>query len=100
MMARNNEQELTAARCAASWKAIYESMKPKEAAQIFDKLEINVLLGVIERMKENKVAPILASMRRRSAARQVTDMLADKKASARRRGSNRPMCRAAGGVSI
>jgi len=52
-------------------------MKPKEAALIFDKLEINVLLGVVERMKENKVAPILASMQP-DRARQVTDMLADK----------------------
>ena len=41
---------------------IYESMKPKEAAQIFDKLEMDVLLGVAQRMKEGKVAPILASM--------------------------------------
>ncbi|MEJ0067689.1 MAG: hypothetical protein WDO24_01940 [Pseudomonadota bacterium] len=29
-------------------------MKPKEAAQIFDKLEINVLLGVIERMRRTR----------------------------------------------
>jgi flagellar motility protein MotE (MotC chaperone) len=74
MLARNNEQEDGRLR---SLVRIYESMKPKEAAQIFDKLEINVLLGVIERMKENKVAPILASMQP-ERARQVTDMLADK----------------------
>jgi flagellar motility protein MotE (MotC chaperone) len=74
MMARNNEQEDGRLR---SLVRIYESMKPKEAAQIFDKLEINVLLGVVERMKENKVAPILASMAP-ERARQVTDMLADK----------------------
>jgi flagellar motility protein MotE (MotC chaperone) len=74
MMARNNEQEDGRLR---SLVRIYESMKPKEAAQIFDKLEINVLLGVVERMKENKVAPILASMTP-ERARQVTDMLADK----------------------
>jgi len=41
---------------------IYETMKPKDAAQIFDKLEMGVLLGVAQRMKEAKVAPILASM--------------------------------------
>lgn len=74
MLAKNNEQEDGRLR---SLVRIYESMKPKEAAQIFDKLEINVLLGVIERMKENKVAPILASMQP-DRARQVTDMLADK----------------------
>jgi flagellar motility protein MotE (MotC chaperone) len=74
MLARNNDQEDGRLR---SLVKIYESMKPKEAAAIFDKLEINVLLGVIERMKENKVAPILASMAP-ERARQVTDMLADK----------------------
>lgn len=41
---------------------IYESMKPKEAARIFDQLDMVVLLDVIERMKERKTAPILASM--------------------------------------
>jgi flagellar motility protein MotE (MotC chaperone) len=74
MLARSNEQEDARLR---SLVRIYESMKPKDAAQIFDKLEINVLLGVVERMKENKVAPILASMQP-DRARQVTDMLADK----------------------
>jgi flagellar motility protein MotE (MotC chaperone) len=74
MQSRNNQEEDGRLR---SLVRIYESMKPKDAAQIFDKLEINVLLGVVERMKEQKVAPILASMQP-DRARQVTDMLADK----------------------
>ena len=41
---------------------IYESMKPKEAARIFEELDILVLLDVIGRMKERKSAPILAKM--------------------------------------
>ncbi|MBI3441939.1 MAG: hypothetical protein HY052_09125 [Proteobacteria bacterium] len=41
---------------------IYESMKPKEAARIFDTLEMDVLLSVIGKMKENKSSPILANM--------------------------------------
>ncbi|MEI8397465.1 MAG: hypothetical protein WCF85_22335 [Rhodospirillaceae bacterium] len=41
---------------------IYESMKPKDAARIFEQLEPDVLLSVVERMKENKTAPILAAM--------------------------------------
>jgi len=41
---------------------IYETMKPKEAARIFEELDMPVLLGVIERMKEQKTAPILAAM--------------------------------------
>lgn len=41
---------------------IYESMKPKDAARIFEKLEMSVLLSVVERMKERKSAPVLAEM--------------------------------------
>lgn len=41
---------------------IYESMKPKDAARIFEELDMEVLLEVIERMKERKTAPILANM--------------------------------------
>ena len=41
---------------------IYETMKPKEAARIFEEMDMPVLLGVVERMKEQKTAPILAAM--------------------------------------
>jgi flagellar motility protein MotE (MotC chaperone) len=41
---------------------IYETMKPKEAARIFEQLDLPVLLDVMERMKESKTAPVLASM--------------------------------------
>lgn len=41
---------------------IYETMKPKDAAKIFNELEMPVLLKVVSNMKEVKVAPIIASM--------------------------------------
>lgn len=41
---------------------IYESMKPKDAARIFNELEIQFLLGVVAKMKIRKVAQIIASM--------------------------------------
>ncbi len=41
---------------------IYSNMKPKEAARIFEELDMVVLLDVIGRMKERKSAPILAKM--------------------------------------
>ncbi len=41
---------------------IYENMKPKDAARIFNELEMQVLLGVVGKMKVRKVAPIIASM--------------------------------------
>lgn len=50
---------------------IYENMKPKDAAQIFQELELDVLLDVVDRMQERKVAPILAQMDP-AKAREVT----------------------------
>lgn len=41
---------------------IYEAMRPKDAAKIFNELEMPVLLKVVSNMKEIKVAPIIASM--------------------------------------
>ena len=41
---------------------IYGAMKPKDAARIFDALEMPILVSVMQNMKENKVAPILAAM--------------------------------------
>ncbi len=56
---------------------IYESMKPKEAARIFEELDMAVLLEVIDRMKERKSAPILAKMNP-DKAKEVTVELADR----------------------
>ncbi|HYH38157.1 MAG TPA: hypothetical protein VD860_08050 [Azospirillum sp.] len=57
---------------------IYETMKPKEAARIFEELDMPVLLDVIQRMKEQKTAPILASMDP-VKAKQVTSALVERR---------------------
>jgi len=57
---------------------IYETMKPKDAARIFDELDLKVLLQVFQRMKEAKTAPILASMSP-ARAKEVTTLLAERK---------------------
>lgn len=41
---------------------IYEKMKPRDAARIFNELEMPTLIAVIERMKDTKTAPIMAEM--------------------------------------
>lgn len=46
----------------ASLVKVYENMKPKDAARIFDGLEMPILISVAERMKEVKMAPVLAEM--------------------------------------
>ena len=55
---------------------IYENMKPKDAARIFDDLDMTVLLGVVGQMKVRKVAPIIASMEVKKA-RAITRELAE-----------------------
>lgn len=57
---------------------VYENMKPKDAARIFEKLDANVLLGVVERMKEAKLAAVLADMPP-AAAQDITVRLATRK---------------------
>ena len=41
---------------------IYENMKATDAARIFEELDMDTLLMVAERMKERKLAPIMAKM--------------------------------------
>lgn len=57
---------------------IYESMKPKDAARIFEDLEMEVLLSVVQRMKERKTAPVLAAMNA-ERAQEVTLELATRR---------------------
>lgn len=57
---------------------IYETMKPKEAARIFDTLDLDVLVTVMSRMSERRLSPILANMNP-ERARTITIMLAEEK---------------------
>jgi len=54
---------------------LYEGMRPRDAAAIFDELEMAVLIQVVDRMREAKAAPVLAAMRP-ERARIVTTELA------------------------
>ena len=55
---------------------IYENMKPVDAATIFNELDMPILLAVIDKMSERKVAPVLAAMLP-VKARDVTEELAE-----------------------
>lgn len=59
LLERHDDQEEKKLR---SLVRIYESMKPKQAARIFEELDIDILIDVAERMNERKFAPILAQM--------------------------------------
>lgn len=69
------QSEMEEARIASLVK-IYEAMKPKEAATIFNTLDPDVLLSVVSRMNERRLSPILASMDPEKA-RMVTIRLAE-----------------------
>ncbi len=46
---------------------MYENMKPKDAARIFDRLEMSVLIELVQQMNARKMAEILANMSSESA---------------------------------
>lgn len=57
---------------------IYSGMKPKDAARIFNTLDMDVLLSVVSKMPEGRISPIIASMDP-DPARALTTMLAEQK---------------------
>ena len=54
---------------------IYETMKPKDAARIFEQLEMPVLLKVVEGMKDTKVSAVMEVMDS-GKAKALTDAIA------------------------
>ena len=61
----------------ASLVKTYSSMKPKDAARIFDGLSEDVLIPVAQEMKSDALAPVLAAMSP-AAAQKLTVKLASK----------------------
>ena len=71
---QSNEED---ARIASLVK-IYEGMKPKDAARIFNTLDMDIMIDVVSKMSERKSAPIIASMEA-DRARALTTLLAEQK---------------------
>jgi flagellar motility protein MotE (MotC chaperone) len=55
---------------------MYEAMKPKEAAKIFDRLDIRILLDVASQMKPQIMAAIMAAMSPEQAERLTVELAA------------------------
>ncbi|MHB2168810.1 MotE family protein [Alsobacter sp. R-9] len=53
---------------------MYETMKPKEAARVFDKLELAVLVPVVNAMNPRKMAEILAAMSPEAASKLTVEL--------------------------
>ena len=60
-VAAQKKEEAEAARFK-SLVTMYETMKPRDAAKIFDRLEVNVLLQVASMMNPRSISEILALM--------------------------------------
>ena len=67
---------------------MYENMKPKDAAKIFDRLDIRVLIEVANQINPRRMSDILAQMSPEAAER-LTVELANRR---RARTSRRPNC--------
>ena len=70
------QQEKVQEERLRSMVKIYESMKPKEAAAIFNTMDMDILLSVLSRMNERRSAPIFAAMSP-ERAQQVTIRLVE-----------------------
>jgi flagellar motility protein MotE (MotC chaperone) len=57
---------------------MYENMKPKAAARVFEEMDMDVLLDVMDRMSERKAAPILALVTP-TRAKEITFELAQRR---------------------
>jgi flagellar motility protein MotE (MotC chaperone) len=57
---------------------VYENMNPKDAARIFDTLEMPILMEVVANMKEARLAPILSKMND-ATAKEVTSELSKRR---------------------
>jgi flagellar motility protein MotE (MotC chaperone) len=54
--------------------SMYENMKPKDAARIFDRLELRVLIDVATQIKPPKMAEILAQMSSEGAEKLTVEL--------------------------
>lgn len=71
------EQEEKETKRIQSLVKVYEGMRPNDAANIFNELELSILLPVVENMSERKLSPILAAMSP-DRARIITRRMAEK----------------------
>ncbi|MEQ9329443.1 MAG: hypothetical protein RJQ21_19330 [Rhodospirillales bacterium] len=76
LIVKHDEQQLRELRRAVK---TYETMKPKDAAAIFDSMEMDTLLSITEQMREAKLAPIMAAMQIEKAKELTVQLLVKRK---------------------
>lgn len=73
------QQEQAESQSIKQLVKIYESMKPKDAAVIFNDMDIDILLKIIGTMSERRSAPIIAAMDP-VKARDISSRIAEQRA--------------------
>jgi flagellar motility protein MotE (MotC chaperone) len=76
LIVKHDDQQLRELRRAVK---TYESMKPKDAAAIFNTMEMDTLLSITEQMREAKLAPVMAAMQIEKAKELTVQLLEKRK---------------------
>ncbi|WP_181707501.1 MotE family protein [Chthonobacter rhizosphaerae] len=74
--AARQTEEATASERVKGLATMYENMKPKAAAAVFDTLDLPILLDLAKSMQPKKMAAVLAQMSPANAARLTTALAA------------------------
>ena len=74
MSASAAEQKEAEAQRLKGLVVMYESMKPKDAARVFDRLEMSVLIEIATRINPRKMSDIMGVMQSESAERLTVEM--------------------------
>ena len=72
--AATGNRDKTQKQTFKSLVAMYEAMRPKDAARIFDRLEINILVEVAIGMKARSMSAIMAQMTPEAAERLTVEL--------------------------
>jgi flagellar motility protein MotE (MotC chaperone) len=62
LLQAGENREQSQASAVKNLVTMYETMKPKEAARVFDRLDLKVLIPVVQKMNPRKMAEVLAAM--------------------------------------
>lgn len=63
------KQEADANQAVKNLVIMYETMKPKDAARVFDRLALDILVPVVQQINPRKMSDVLAAMSPEAAER-------------------------------
>lgn len=82
LQAANDSRDQSQAQTLKGLVTMYESMKPKDAARVFDRLEHRVLIPVVSKIAPRKMAEILSAMQPEAAEKLTVALLTRAEAAA------------------